>query len=276
MNILSLNFHKNDSFLTHQPTTTNLAQYIQVAEFSQPAQMISRIPLWSILLLNLWIRPQTHRCDTTEWMTTSYVYNATPLYFTLLTIPQSDRRGELKLGKRTNSPNPPQVLKSTPKLQPRYLDSVANAASAGPHLFPHFIKSMETWGKEQTPWVLALWYFLSLKLKPWGKLNSDIGRFKRHQQSGQGANQNNLRARLNKDTPSWIKHCLYGTTSYEPFPYNKTVKSSNHRPETSQLNPAKLLSDVLYTEIPIFPRCSPCKTFGLRHSPSFLKTLTFV
>lgn len=67
-------------------------------------------------------------------------------------------------------PKSPQVIKPTPKFQPRYSASVARAASAGPHLFPHFVKYMETWGKGETPQVLDLWCFLSLELKPWGKL----------------------------------------------------------------------------------------------------------
>lgn len=56
MTIVSLNLYKNYSFLTHPPTTTNLAQYLQVAEVGQSTQ----IPLWSKWPLYLWLRPQIH------------------------------------------------------------------------------------------------------------------------------------------------------------------------------------------------------------------------
>lgn len=101
-----------------------------------------------------------------KWPTPMYTW---PPHLIVLPHPMRQAgEGNSNWGKEL--PKSPQVIKSTPKFQPRYLDSVANAASAEPQLFPHFVKSTETWGKEEIPWVLALRCFLLLELKPWGKL----------------------------------------------------------------------------------------------------------
>lgn len=45
-------------------------------------------------------------------------------------------------------PKFPQAIKSTPKFQPRHSDLWMTLL---PHLLPHFTKSPETWGQEETP-----------------------------------------------------------------------------------------------------------------------------
>lgn len=176
--------------------------------------MTSQIPLWSKPHLYLWRRPKP--MDAIPWCGNDPLLGI-QCHPTLLHSPHHPMRqatyyvGEGNWNWEKEFPKSPQVIKARPKFQPRYLKSTANAASTGAHLFPHFLKSMEPQGKEETPWSTVMLPFSEVQALE--KTSSDIGLSICHRWSGQGANQNNLSVRPNKDTPSWIEHCLYGNTS---------------------------------------------------------------
>lgn len=108
-------------------------------------------------------------------------------------------------------PKFPQAINSTPKGQPRHLDLWTMLLPLG-HTCCHISPNLWKRGvKERHP--ESRHCEASSAASALKETSSDVRLFKCRGRAGRGANQNNLRVRLNEDTPPWSEHCLDGSTS---------------------------------------------------------------